>query len=135
MSEAPAPAMPSLDQVRGWTGHGVDELGGRDVGRVEGLFVDAESGKPTWLIAGQGRRRGTLVAIPLGDCAAGAGRVWVACERDAIRSAPVVDPTRPLLREHELTICAHYGISEQVGRAAEVVGRADGAVTSQPSGA
>jgi len=44
----------------------------------------------------------------------------------------VVDPTRPLLREHELTICAHFGIGENAGRAAEVAGREEGAVTSQP---
>jgi hypothetical protein len=130
MSESPA--SPSLDQAKGWIGHGVDELGGRDIGRVQGLFADAESGEPTWLIVRQGRRRGTLVAIPMLNCAAGGSRVWAACERDAIRGAPVVDPTRPLLREHELTICAHYGIGEKVGRAAEVAGRAAGAVTSRP---
>ncbi len=69
---------------------------------------------------------------PLRDCAAGAGRVWIAQEREKIRSAPIVDPTRPLLREHELTISAHYGAGEQVGRASEVAGRDEGAITSQP---
>jgi hypothetical protein len=44
----------------------------------------------------------------------------------------VVDPARPLLREHELTICAHYGIGERAGRAAEVMSRPEGSVTSQP---
>jgi hypothetical protein len=132
MSESPDSALPSLDEVKDWIGHGVDEAGGKDIGRVQGLFVDAESGKPSWLIARQGRRRGTLVAIPPAYCAGGGGRVWVACERDAIRGAPVVDPTRPLLREHELTICAHYGIGEKVGRAAEVAGRAGDSVTSDP---
>jgi hypothetical protein len=125
--------LPSLDEVRGWRGHEVDEIGGVAVGRVHGLFVDANSGQPSWLIAKQGRRRGTLVAIPLRDCAAAGGRVWAAHERDAIRSSPVVDPRRPLLREHELTICAHYGIGERVGRAAEVAERPAGAVTSQPA--
>lgn len=130
----PAPAASlSLSEVKGWIGHGVDEIGGSAVGQVQGLFVDAGSGEPSWLIARQGRFSGTLVAIPLGDCAAGGGRVWTGHKRDAIRSAPVVDPTRPLLREHELTICAHYGIGETVGRAAEVLGRAAGAVTSRPS--
>ena len=61
------------------------------------------------------------------------GRVWVAHEREAMRGAPVVDPTRPLLREHELAICAHYGIGETIGRAAEVAGRAAGSVTAQPA--
>ena len=69
---------------------------------------------------------------PLRDCAAAAGRVWIAQEREKIRSGPVVDPTRPLLREHELTISAHYGIGENVGRAAEVAGRPENSATSQP---
>jgi hypothetical protein len=118
-----------------WVGYEVDEIGGAGVGRVHGFFVDADSGDSAWLIAKLGRRRGPLVAIPLRDCAAGAGRVWVAHGREEIRSAPVVDPTRPLLREHELTICAHFGIGKALGRAAEVAGRPEGAVTSQPAGA
>jgi hypothetical protein len=59
----------------------------------------------------------------------------VALEEEALRSAPVVDPTRPLRREHELTICAHFGIGEGVGRAAEVAGRPEGAVTAEPPSA
>ncbi len=54
-------------------------------------------------------RRARLVAMPLRDCAAAAGRVWVAHGPRGDPQRPVVDPTRPLLREHELTICAHYG--------------------------
>jgi hypothetical protein len=126
-------ASPSLEQARTWIGNGVDDLGGTSVGQVHGLFADADSGAPTWLIVKQGRVKSTLVAAPLRDCAAAAGRVWIAHDRDVIRRAPVVDPTRPLLREHELTICAHYGVSEQVGRAAEVAGRPENSATSQPA--
>jgi hypothetical protein len=129
-----APAVPvSLEDVRSWRGYGVDEIGGSNIGQVYGCFVDAEQGQPSWLIAKLGRfGAGTLVAIPIADCAGGGGRVWTGHERERIRSAPVVDPTRPLLREHELTIGAHYGMSEAVGRPAEVVGRAEGTVTSRP---
>jgi hypothetical protein len=115
-----------------WVGFELDELGGARVGLVHSLFADADGGGPVWLIARLGRRRTKLVAVPLRNCAAGGGRVWVAHGRDALRSAHAVDPARPLLREHELTICAHYGIGEGVGRAAEVVGRPEGAITSQP---
>jgi len=132
MSDAPAP-LPSLEEARTWLGCQVDDEGGAGVGQVSGLFADATAGAPTWLIVKQGRFGSTLVVVPLRDCAAGAGRVWVAHERATIRSSPVVDPTRPLLREHELTICAHYGAGEGVGRAAEVKGRDEGAVTSQPA--
>lgn len=133
MTEPSVPAMPSLSEARGWVGHQVDDEGGTAVGQVHGLFVDAAAGEPTWLIVKQGRFGGSLVSVPLRDCAAGAGRVWVAHARETIRSSPVVDPTRPLLREHELAICAHYGIGERVGRAAEVAPRAAASVTSTPA--
>jgi hypothetical protein len=132
MSDEPA-APPSLEEVRTWIGNGVDDLSGASVGQVHGLFVDADSRAPTWLIVKQGRLNSTLVAAPLRECAAAADRVWIAQERETIRRAPVVDPARPLLREHELTISAHYGIGENVGRAAEVTGRPENSVTSQPN--
>lgn len=138
-SAAPGAALPGLAEALGWVGFEVDEVGGGRVGSVRAVFADAGGGEPTWLIAGLARRgllrrrRADLVAIPLRDCAGAAGRVWTAHGRRALDGAPTVDPTRPLLREHELAICAHYGIGERVGRAAEVVGRAEGAVTSQPA--
>jgi hypothetical protein len=132
MAEPATPAPPSLAEARGWIGDRVDAIDGADIGLVHGLFADAEDGKPSWLIVRQGRFKGTLVAIPIANCAAAGGRVWVAHERDPIRSAPVVDPTRPLLREHELTICSHFGIGEGLGRATAVTGRKEGSVTSEP---
>ena len=63
-----------------------------------------------------------------------AGRVWVAQDRETLRSSPGIDPTRPLLRGHELAVCERYGIGERVGRAAEVVGRFAGNVASGPPG-
>jgi PRC-barrel domain protein len=114
-------------------GFGVDDFDGNHVGTVHSLYLDADGGVAVWLVAKLGRRRTKLVAVPLRNCAGGGGRVWVAHERQALHSAPAVDPTRPLLREHELAICAHYGIGERAGRAAEVAGRPEGAVTSRPA--
>lgn len=131
--EASAAPPPTLGEARAWVGCPVDDVAGGRVGKARGLFADERSGEPTWLVAKLGRFSGPLVAIPLRDCAGTAKRIWVAHPRRTIRAAPVVDPTRLLLREHELAICAHYGIGEQVGRAAEVASRAEGSVTSQPA--
>lgn len=126
-------AQPGTSEALGWLGAEVAELGGAAVGRAQGLYVDAESGEPVWLIARLGRRRrARVVAVPFSNCAGAPFGVWVAQEADAIRSAPVVDPGRPLRREHELTICAHFGIGEKVGRAAQVAARGEGGVTATP---
>jgi hypothetical protein len=139
MVEPPPPAVPSLDQATGWGGFEVDDLDGASVGRVRGVFVDADGGAPSWLIVARGQRRllsrrraGAVVAVPVRECAGAAGRVWLALPRRALDSAPTVDPTRPLLREHELAIGAHYGIGEADGRCADVADRPQGSVTSRP---
>jgi hypothetical protein len=142
VAEGPAAAatLPSLAEATTWLGFDVDDVKGAGVGRVRGIFADAASGEPAWLIVALrrrfsllGRREVSLVVLPLRDCAAAAGRTWTAHAGDVIWAAPTVDPTRPLLREHELAICAHYGIGERLGRATEVLGRPESAITAQPS--
>jgi hypothetical protein len=141
--EAPAGALPSLAEAQAWVGSGLDDAGGNHVGRVEGLYADAEAGTPAWLVVALGgggarrfalrRRRAKSVALPIRECAAMPGRVWTAQPAPALRDAPPIDPSRPLLREHELAICAHYGIGETAGRHAEVSGRAQGTITAHPT--
>jgi hypothetical protein len=133
---AEAAALPSLAEATRWIGAELRELDGAAVGEVEGFFVDSSSGEPAWLIAQVGRRRAAkLVAVPLRSCAGAAFGVWMALEAEELSTAPVVDPARPLRREHELAICAHFGIGEAVGRAAEVAGRPEGEVTAAPPSA
>jgi hypothetical protein len=125
---------PSLAQAMSWVGSGLAEIDGAKVGEVEGVFVDGAGGEPVWLIARLGRRRGRVVAVPLGGCAGAPFGAWAAYDGETLRAAPVVDPSRPLRREHELTICSHFGVGEGVGRAAEVAGRPEGEVTAVPPG-
>lgn len=130
-ARAPSPA-----ELAGWIGAGLAEREGGGIGLVRGFYVDAAGGGAAWLVARLGKRRGArVVAVPLGACAGGRFGVWSAFEAELVRHAPVVDPSRPLRREHELTICAHYGIGEAVGRAADVARRSAGAITAEPAGA
>jgi hypothetical protein len=130
----PAGAPPASGaEALGWKRFRVDEASGDGVGRVEGLFADAESGTPAWLVARLGRF-GRIVAVPFRDCAAGVGAVWVPYTREELRSAPSLDPSRTLTAEQELAICAHYGIDGGVGRAAELEGRSGDTVTARPAG-
>jgi hypothetical protein len=142
VSDAPAGALPSLAEALSWSGFSLDDAGGTPAGLVSGVYADADNGAPAWLAVAVSsgrrrlpftRRRAKTIVVPLRECAAMPGRVWTAQGRDAIRTAPAVDPDRPLLREHEAAICLHYGIGEQVGRHAEVMSRAPGAVTALPS--
>jgi len=136
---SPAAGPPTLAEAIGWIGFELDDVGGSPIGPIEAVFADASADEPAWLIVGVARRGllsrrriVRLIAVPARDCAGMAGRAWTAHGGQALRTAPPIDPARPLLREHELAIVAHYGIGEGVGRCAEVAGRAAGAVTARP---
>lgn len=123
---------PTLEDVEAWQGYRVDEIGGHSVARVEGLFVDGESGQPAWVLAKLGRF-GKVVPISVRECAAAAGRVWVPHDREVIRNAPAVEPSLPLNREQEQQVLDYYGIPETVGRGAEIKDRAADAITAKPT--
>jgi hypothetical protein len=142
MSDATTGTLPSLAEALAWAGWELDDVGGTPVGLVTGSYADAETGAPVWLtvalLAGRRplsfrRRRAKTAIVPLRECAAMPGCVWTAQTREAIRAAPAVDPSRPLLREHELAVCLHYGIGERTGRHAEVASRPNGTVTAGPA--
>jgi hypothetical protein len=130
---AEAAPMPTLAEAMTWVGAPLTDVDGADAGVAHGFFADAATGEPAWLIARLGRRRGIrLVAVPLRDCAGTPRGAWVAHPLEKLRTAPVVDSSKPLRREHELAICEHFGIGAAVGRAAEVAGRGEGEVTARP---
>jgi hypothetical protein len=128
----------AIGDAIGWVGSPLADLDGDAIGEVQSVYIDSTSHQPSWLVAklaGTGRRgRGArIVCVPADLCAGAAGAgAWAAVDAERLRGAPVVDPTRPLLREHELTICEHFGITGEIGRAAVVGGLAEGAVTSIP---
>jgi hypothetical protein len=143
VSEPPTGVLPSLAEVKGWVGSDLDDVDGGRVGRVVGVYADTEGGAPVWLViaigpqgSGRfslGRRAAKTVVIPLRECAAMPGCVWTAQAAGTVRAAPTVDPSRPLLREHEASICTHYGIGERVGRHAELSMRPADSITAQPA--
>lgn len=130
MTEQPSP-QPGLEDVKAWEGYRVDEVTGQGVARVEGLFVDADSGQPAWILVKLGRF-GKVVPVSIRECAAAAGRVWTPHDREVIRNAPAVDPALPLNREQENQVLEYYGIPDTVGRAAEIKDRVAGSTTANP---
>jgi hypothetical protein len=124
---------PSADDARGWTGYRLDEIGGGNVGKIEGVFVDAENNEPEWLLARMGRF-GHYTLIPGRDAVAGVKHVWVPYTRDQIRAAPKVDPSAALTAGGEREMLAHYGVMADAGRAAAIAERDAGDVTAKPLG-
>jgi hypothetical protein len=124
---------PTLKDATGWEGMQIDGLGNKTLGRVAGIHVDAEDGEPRWALIRLGPLAG-CTAIPFEHVAEGAGRLWAAYDRDWIREAPRFRPNESLTALQELELCAHWGIREKQGRAAEVAEKDADEITAVPAG-
>jgi hypothetical protein len=130
-AERPASPEFGVADARECVGNRIEEIGGGNVGRVQGLLVDAVDGSPTWLVVRLGRI-GRRAAIPARFVAAAAGHAWAAFPRSWIRSAAEIEPNRGLTPEQERRLLAHYGIPLDSGRAADLGIRPEGAPSSIP---
>jgi hypothetical protein len=93
------------DDLDALVGHGLDDVRGVGVGRIEAALTgDREAG---WLLARMGRF-GHHTAIPARDAVEGVGRVWVPYARDHIRRAPHVEAVESLDPLMERELIAHY---------------------------
>jgi hypothetical protein len=124
--------LPTLEEAIGWEGMQIDGLGNKTLGRIAGIHVDAEDGEPRWALIRLGPLAGST-AIPFEHVAEGAGRLWAAYDRDWIREAPRFRPNESLTALQELELCAHWGIREGQGRAAEVAEQDADEITAVPA--
>jgi hypothetical protein len=122
---------PSVGEARGWVGSRLDEISGAPVGRIEGIYVDGRSGEPEWLVVRRGRF-GSRCFVPAREAVDAVGHVWVPWDRATIRRAPDAERGAPLTVGEEHELCAHYGIAEGVGRAADLAGRPRSDASSRP---
>lgn len=111
-----------MAEARSRVGSKLDELGGRSVGRIDGLLVDVVDGSPTWLLVRLGRF-GRHAAVPFDFVALAAGRAWAPFSRETIRAAAQIDPAAGLSCAKELELSERYAIPEETGRPAVLADR------------
>lgn len=131
-STTTAAAGPDAAEVRGWLGSRLDELGGATVAKIDGFYVDEQTGRPEWLVVRLGRL-GHRALVPAREAVEAAGHVWVPYPRDVIKRAPRTNTKSPLNREAELDLLRHYGVAGGAGKAAELSTRGFEAITARPA--
>jgi hypothetical protein len=127
-----AEAGTSLDEAIEWLEMPIDGLGGKSLGRIAGIHLDAENGGPRWVLIRLGPLAG-CTAIPVEHVAEAAERLWTGYERDWVNKAPRFKPDDSLSAAQELELAAHWGIDEEWGRAAAVAARDPDEITAVPA--
>lgn len=106
---AAAAPPPSAEEAVSWIGTPVDDCAGERLGKVSGVYSDARTSEPKWLVVRLGLLAGEA-AIPFEHTAEGGGRVWAAYKREDVRASPKLKGGQALDAGQELQLCEHYGI-------------------------
>jgi sporulation protein YlmC with PRC-barrel domain len=106
---------PDIDTALDWQGRTVADRSGEKIGKLEEIFLDAESGIPAWGSVGSGLfgRRQSL--LPLGEVEAGEDQLRVPFDKDHVLGAPQTEPDVELSRAEEEALYGHYGLDYSSG--------------------
>lgn len=121
-----------LSEATEWLEMPIDGLGGKTLGRVAGIHVDAEDSEPRWLLIKLGPLAG-CTAIPVEHAAEAAERLWCGYDREWVSKAPRFKPDESLTAGQEIELAAHWDIGEGWGRAAEVRERDPDEISAVPA--
>ncbi|HEX6677260.1 MAG TPA: PRC-barrel domain-containing protein [Actinomycetes bacterium] len=118
--------LPTLDTARRWRDLPLVATDGAQVGLIEGIYVDEETGRPEWALVDldDAARRAFVSLAGAGE---EEGKVRVPCERERITGAPPLPAVGTLSRMEETRLYDHYGIAYSTAASPSVLpaGEAD----------
>ena len=104
---------PDIDTALGWRGRTVIDREGRKVGRLDALYLDAETDRPAWAAVHTGLFGLRRSFVPLAGSVLVGDDVQVPFTEEVIKDAPKADPDVTLSEEEEALLYRHYGVIDE----------------------
>ena len=92
-------------------GQQVIDADGDKIGKLEEIYLDDQTGEPTWLAVSTGMFGSNVSFVPLERAERDADGVRVPWDKAKVKEAPNVDPDQHLTPEEEARLYQHYGFS------------------------
>jgi PRC-barrel domain len=99
-----------LNNARAWPGLEVFDREGERVGRLTGIYVDAESSQPEFGLVRTGLFGLRSLLVPLSGAFVEGGALIVDLEKRAIKGSPHLRRDEPMPAEMEDPLYRHYGM-------------------------
>ncbi|MEJ7743765.1 MAG: PRC and DUF2382 domain-containing protein [Nocardioidaceae bacterium] len=96
-----------IDQVSGTDAYGAD---GKKIGKIGDVYLDDQTGRPTWMTVNTGLLGTSKSFIPLGDASLAGDRLTVPYDTDKVKDAPHVSADGHLSPDEERDLYAYYGM-------------------------
>jgi uncharacterized protein (TIGR02271 family) len=97
------------DDVLSWRGQDVVDGDGDKIGKIEEIYLDAETNEAEWALVSTGLFGGKQSFVPIRDASPSGDGVRVAFDKATVKDAPKVDPDGRLSPEEEAELYRYYG--------------------------
>src|SRR5215207_39787 len=98
------------EEVGSWRGRNAVDSDGDKIGKIEEIYMDAETGKPEWLAVKTGMLGSKVSFVPLAEPTESGGEVWVPYDKQQVKDAPNAEPDGELSQQEEAALYRHYGL-------------------------
>ncbi len=100
-----------IDQVSGTDAY---DSNGRKLGEVGEIYLDDQTGRPSWMTVDTGQFGTDQSFIPLSDASLAGDRLTVPYDKDKVKGAPHVSADGHLSPDEERELYAYYGVGYDV---------------------
>jgi uncharacterized protein (TIGR02271 family) len=101
---------PEMSDISSWRGRAMVAGDGDKIGKIDEIYLDAETGRPEWALVNTGLFGTKSNFVPLTGASAEGEEVRVDYTKDQVKEAPGVDPEGELSQGDEATLYRHYGL-------------------------
>ena len=103
------------DRMLEFRGEDLTDKNGEKIGRVEEIYLDADSGEPEWALVHTGLFGSKRTFVPLAGASEADGKLRVPIQKGTVKDAPQVEPNGQLSKAEEAELYGHYGIEYDAG--------------------
>jgi uncharacterized protein (TIGR02271 family) len=97
-----------IDRVQGATAY---DNSGEKIGKVDQVYLDDQSGEPTWVTVNTGLFGTSTTFVPLEGATFDGDDLRVGYDKDRVKDAPRIDVDQHLERDQEDELYRYYGLS------------------------
>ena len=101
------------EAIASWRGRNAVDSDGNKIGKIEQIYMDAETGKPEWLAVTTGLFGSKVSFLPIAETSKASedgGEVRVPYYKQQVKDAPNAEADGELSQEEEADLYRHYGL-------------------------
>ena len=102
--------MADTSSVYEWEGRALKGRSGDKIGKIEALYVDAETDKPEWALVNTGLFGTKSSFVPLAGASPSGDDVVAQVDAAQVKEAPKVEADGELSEQEEAELFRHYGV-------------------------